>query len=334
METNKINLPLMGKSYEKLKVLVKEINVQVNTKSGIELSGNFCYLNFRDGMHTQDDFVKYVSEQIMYYCIDRRKIIEAQKKYEETNDVSIFAELYQKARELFINAAKQNTKTGEPGEIILYIFLEALLTAPQLVSKMELKTNCNMPVHGSDGIHMRFEYETGTLFLYYGEAKLYKALNDAIDEIVQSVANFRDKGASKSASDFEVDVIKRHADFGFDEQSKQAFMDYLDPYNTKKQNVKEVHACLAVWDAEIYNLIDQGVPRENVENLFRERYTEIIQKASDRFLDGIIKKSLKQFRFHLFLLPVNCVKDFRHSFCNKIGLEYVDTSSPGEVIND
>jgi hypothetical protein len=43
---------------------------------------------------------------------------------------------------------------GELGEMLLYAFLEQVLGAPKLLSKVELKTSPNMYVYGSDGVHL------------------------------------------------------------------------------------------------------------------------------------------------------------------------------------
>lgn len=67
------------------------------------------------------------------------------------------AKLTKEARKLFIhptNTPANPDTTGETGEILLYFLLESVLGVPQVVAKMELKTNPNDELKGSDGIHM------------------------------------------------------------------------------------------------------------------------------------------------------------------------------------
>ena len=59
-------------------------------------------------------------------------------------------------------------KTGEAGETLLFFLMEAVLGAPQLVAKMELKTNSNDEVKGSDGIHVRWNEQDKLVDLYFG----------------------------------------------------------------------------------------------------------------------------------------------------------------------
>ena len=52
-------------------------------------------------------------------------------------------------------------RTGEAGEVLLFFLVEAILEAPQIVAKMELKTNHKDEVKGSDGIHARWNEKLG-----------------------------------------------------------------------------------------------------------------------------------------------------------------------------
>ena len=82
----------------------------------------------------------------------------------------VFLRRYRSVRRRWsIKAQKGSSRSGEAGEIVLYILNEWVLKAPQIVSKMYLKTNANMPVHGTDGIHARFDETKKKLYLYWGK---------------------------------------------------------------------------------------------------------------------------------------------------------------------
>ena len=44
--------------------------------------------------------------------------------------------------------------TGQPGELLVYFLIEAVLQAPQVLKKMPLTTNANDERKGSDGVHI------------------------------------------------------------------------------------------------------------------------------------------------------------------------------------
>ena len=59
-------------------------------------------------------------------------------------------------------------RSGEGGELPLYLLLEMLLGLPQLLCKMPLKTSAETHLHGVDGVHGKL-LPSGDLALYWGE---------------------------------------------------------------------------------------------------------------------------------------------------------------------
>ena len=79
---------------------------------------------------------------------------------------------------------------GELGEMLLYAFLEEVLGAPKLLSKVELKTSTNMYGYGSDGVHLLSSSDdNGTPFyqLVLGESKIKGDLKAAVDDAFISI---------------------------------------------------------------------------------------------------------------------------------------------------
>src|SRR3546814_2556394 len=88
------------------------------------------------------------------------------------------------------------------------LLIESVLRAPQLVAKMSLKTNSQMPVHGSDGIHFRLEKPGGELRLFWGESKCYQSVEQAILRAAESVA----ENLQHDKMSHELFLIEQHAD--------------------------------------------------------------------------------------------------------------------------
>lgn len=140
----------------------------------------------------------------------------------------MFEVLRQEAFDLFKRAHVATNRNGEAGELILYLLTEWLLEAPQIVAKMSLKTNTEMPVHGADGAHVRYCAATGRLYIYWGEAKLYGSLDQAITEAAKSIAESLDDKKIKH----EITLVKRHLDLSGLKPDAKAMLDFLDPYGS------------------------------------------------------------------------------------------------------
>ncbi len=168
--------------------------------------GKFFYLSFRDGIPTVDEFIDYIYNQIIPFCIPAKEIRETAKKFEETKDTALWLRLGDKARNLFIKARNERVTTGEPWELILYIILEAALLAPQVASKMYLKTSEMMPVHGADSIHMTYDNVSSVLTLFWGESKLYQQLSATLDEMIKSISAFILPKGGRSPKERDIDI--------------------------------------------------------------------------------------------------------------------------------
>ena len=45
-------------------------------------------------------------------------------------------------------------------------------------------------MHGTDGIHARYDAHSGELFLYWGELKAYQTLSSAFNSAMESLIEF------------------------------------------------------------------------------------------------------------------------------------------------
>ena len=73
------------------------------------------------------------------------------------------ADLGEQARNrAFVEAKRlfrKSPNTGQPGELLVYFLIEAVLQAPQVLKKMLITTNPNDERKGSDGVHIRWAPE-------------------------------------------------------------------------------------------------------------------------------------------------------------------------------
>ena len=77
------------------------------------------------------------------YAMPRAKVAEAKARDAKFNSTEAVAELVERAKRSFTDLAT----TGEGGELLLYLLAERFLKLPQILCKMDLKTDEKMHYH-------------------------------------------------------------------------------------------------------------------------------------------------------------------------------------------
>ena len=262
----------------------------------IKLDGN--------GLPMVKALAKMLYTYIIDYCIAARNRPEPLTARQSTK-------LTKQARDLFRHPEISDVspdKTGEAGELLLYFLMEAVLKAPQLVSKMELKTNHKDEVKGSDGIHARFNKETGLVDIFFGESKLYTKSSSAIADAIKSVDQFHDIEMYQHEFTMVTKYFK-HAD----EETREAISSLI-VHGEPGPGVCINHACLIGYDFKGFSgLTNAGTLDENLQEFLSKfledggRLTRLLQKRFDKF-------GKKHIKFEVFFLPFPSVVEFRNAF--------------------
>lgn len=283
------------------------------------LTGSFHYITFADGVPTVQEFVEYLYDCLIPYCLPKRKIRDALQGVDATVDYARIIRLHDDARSLFIKAKNQLESGGEPGELILYVLLEWVLKAPRLVSKMYLKTNTNMPVHGTDGIHLGYDETKDLLTIYFGESKIYQSFSSAADAAFTSMADLLANAGQISR---EIEILNNLSDLSsLPPKFQTKVAEYINPYSTSHLTLQKriVHACLLGFEYAAYNRILALKP-EKIASAFEEKYQKRIGSAC-RVIERHYGKRLPvTTNLHLFLLPFPKLSAFRAAFYSKLGV--------------
>ena len=270
---------------------------------GINSTVRLHYLKFDgNGKPMVEALANTLYTYIIDYCLSARNRKDPLTAQQATL-------LTKEARKLFRHPTvtdKTPDKTGEAGELLLYFLLEAVLKAPQVVAKMELKTNPNDEVKGSDGMHARWNEKDAVIDFFFGEAKLYKSSAAAIASAIESVNQFH----NTKMYQHEFTMVTKHFKFA-DEKTKAAISSMII-HGEPGSNVRVNHACLIGYDFKGYKSLNSS--REKLTKDFcslfladGERLVSLLQK---RF-DGFDKKHLN---FEVFFIPFPSVVDFRNAF--------------------
>lgn len=259
---------------------------------------NFQFVKFdANGLPKFKDLANCLADHVVEYCLSMRRRGSPQNAHE-------FSKLNREARSLL----RKMTTGGESGEMLLYFLLETVFDAPQIVAKMDLKTNPRMEVHGSDGIHMKWDEGDGVLDIYFGESKLEANISGALTNAFNSINEFHRNGLL----DHEVGLVTSHFKH-LDERSKDSILSYLDRQNSSR-NCRINHACLIGYDWDRYLDLSQPATRRAFVQNFQSEYMQDLPRICNLLNRRFGSLNRPELRFVVFFLPFKSVQEFRNAF--------------------
>ena len=275
------------------------------------------YPTIRQAQAMVEPFIDAVGDYIAHFCLPRTEIEQVYSKQVSLSSFDFHAEitrLNQRALNLFRKASAEANRNGEAGELILFILTEWMLEAPQLIAKMSLKTNSEMPVHGADGVHVKFVPETGRLILYSGEAKLYKDVHKAISSAVASIAD----ALSYDKMKHELELVQRNIQFsGLTSAARDTLLRYLDPFDEQSIDRFDVVTCLIGFDFEGYSMLPEH--GDDANQVFLQLAAKNLAEIGPSMAAALKNASLGASHVELFLLPMPSVQKLRDRFQSRIG---------------
>ena len=308
-------LSCLAGSYKNLAARIRHITYDTTT-CGERVEVRASYISFRDGEPTVDEFVQTIANFIVPFCLPRSEVRQASlacQGKQPNEQATIFSRLHQRAVDLFIRAKQGSSRSGELGEIALFVLIEWLLNAPQIVSKMYLKTSNNMPVHGTDGIHVRYDPDCDQLLVYWGESKAHKTLSGALSSALDSIKTFTEEGKEKR----EIEIVSAYLDVDqMTPESKEALLAFLDPYDEKSNQRVAIFACLLAFD---FSYTATSIESGAMEAWFKKEFDKVAEKFVNTINGSLSSKGLGTKRFEFFLVPTPSVQELRDKFQGLIG---------------
>lgn len=242
----------------------------------------------------------------MDFCIPRVKIERAAAEHVETGSTAAIVSLHEQARNLFV----KSESSGEGGELLLFLLMERVLQRPQLISKMALKTNTEVHVHGSDGIHASLA-DDGVLDVYWGESKLYKSSSEAFRDCFESIAPYlRSDGDARRKQDLL--LVRDHLNVTQIELAAH-LLEYFDETNPKTLNVRWNGVCLVGFDHANYpNIAALGDTQHQALSKAVSRWHRTVGRRLEEFeIVGV--------NIDLFCIPMPDVADLRARVLKRMG---------------
>jgi hypothetical protein len=276
------------------------------------------YLPFSEGKARIGELLDTVRAYICNFALSRAEIHEVHRSVASASQqerLVAYTRLSTLASDLFIKAQKSTGRNGECGELLLYLLTEWVLGAPQLLAKMSLKTSGQMPVHGSDGIHVKYDSDKDRLIFYWGEAKVHKSVNSAIKAAVDSIATTLKFAKLKE----DIRLVRRFVHLtGLSAAAQTELVEYLDPLNSKYDKKVNASVCLIGFDFDGFKRI-KGLSQDVIEAEFCKLLDVSVSKASVKLCDELVDAGIHQHEMEVFFLPFESVNRLREEFQNSIG---------------
>ena len=248
--------------------------------------------------------------KIIDYAIPRKKINAAIKYQQETGSTLKIAKLFTQAMGLFTSLAN----SGEGGELILFLFAEKFLKLPQIICKMNLKTNPEMHYHGADGVHIGVDKQSQKLCLYWGESKLYSNLTQAIYKCMKSISPLITSSfGDGSAEERDIQLLSDFMNVD-DPNLEAALKKFLDPDNPEFNKLEYRGICLVGFDIDDYPTEPNKL---NINGLL-ETFSDKIDSWRDNIKKRIIEESIHGISLHVFLIPFPSVDSFRQTLITSL----------------
>lgn len=249
-------------------------------------------LNTENKLFNYDELYEYILPNVVKYVFSRKRLAGIED--DPQKQMTIILEALSHLRP--IENEKDKGAGGELGEILLYLFLEQDLKAPKLFSKVELKTNAQDYIKGSDGIHFKFRKNAQSepiMQLIIGEAKIKNDLKEGIKEAFKSIntyltSNIQDRN-----------LLDTHLmDQFVDEEEARIIKEYITAIPRKpKETVFGIFIGYSIeysGTSDSNDEYDQKIIEENIKQVLNLRQ-EIINQIS--------KYSVSNYEFNFYFLP-------------------------------
>lgn len=289
--------------------------VKVNEKLLDTETNVHCFMVGHDGNDVPrvEHLAYEVATRVLDYAIPRSEIEKALEADRTENTTINIVKLKMKAKKLFTSIPK----TGEGGEMLLYMLVQSFLGYPQLLCKMPLKTSSEVHYHGSDGIHIGYDKDSKKLAIYWGESKLYQSIDQAITNCLDSIKPFLFDDETLGPTSRDMQLITSNLDV-ISEELEDILLKYLNPADPLYKKIQYRAVCLIGFDEGSYPV----GPNEKIEELVMEDINKSLSSWHKKINSKIKSRHpLDTFKIEMFLIPFPSVGKFRDFFLG--GIQHV-----------
>jgi Cap4 SAVED domain len=260
-----------------------------------------------------NDLIEFVTTKLVDYSIPKKLQDEAKEQLNNTGSTSKIIELNKKAKLLFTDLEK----TGEFGELLLYILVQEILELPQLISKMSLKTSGQLHYQGADGIHVKYDKSDDSLSLYWGESKMEQTIYSGLRNCFESLKLFLlDTYGHDSTQTRDLQLITSNISENINNPDlEDILVRYFDLDDDLSNKLKYKGICFVGFDSNHYPSSPFEKTTEVLIKAFQTEMSQWLETSGKQIKKHV---NLEKFEIHLFLIPFPSVQEFRTRFLKAI----------------
>jgi len=260
-----------------------------------EVKIKFYSLKYNDKGLDDLTFINHLYDAAVHYVFDEKDIKELIEDGYEPSDkaLSYFGDI-------------DPLTDGRYGELILYLFIEAVLQTPMIVHKISQTYNNNDQVKGSDGLFIGNINGQATLLL--GESKMKNNFNACAGEALDSLKRYI---KNPQSIDRELEVAKKHLSRDLNNLDENDLDLIYQSLRTKQIEFQEYNICYPAFlmykEGKIKEIIERNI-------LEIEKQVLIFLKSIINRRSNYIKASIPEINnitFEFFMMPVEDVSSFR-----------------------
>lgn len=299
-----------GQIFSRLEKIEIEIDIDETEAKG------YCYCLKLDanGNPRTNDLIEFVLTKIVDYSLPKKLQDEAKDFLDRTSSSSKILELERRAKQLFVDLEK----TGEFGEMLLYILVQEILKLPQLISKMTLKTSGKLHYQGADGIHVKYEESDDSLSLYWGESKMEKTVNNALKHCFESLQGFLlDAKGHDSTQTRDLHLISSNLiENTNNPKLEEILVRYFDLNDDLSNKLNYKGVCFVGFDDDEYPNSPLEKVTADLVAVFQNKIEKWLKTTSKHIKKHV---DLEKFEIHVFIIPFPSVQEFRDHFLKMLG---------------
>lgn len=260
---------------------------------------NYCIEVGGDTIDTEA-FIQFLKKKFLYFVFPEEELEEHGKL--------AYNEAWHR-----VGFDEDHDSDGLYGELLLFVFVDAVLNMPMISHKLLLKSNPNDEEKGSDGVFFG-EYE-GAESLGIGEAKFYTDKKGGIRSSLESTSRFHgEDGDEKRRHELSIASRGLFAGTNLDKElDRSEIEDLAERLTAPSRDYQLIHPIFIGYEQEEFVSI-QEEPRE--EDQLREELKQLVAEEDD-IVDYIKERVAAEHeelrtQYLIFIfLPVEKSEEFR-----------------------
>ena len=272
------------------------------------------HLLVRDGKFYHAALEKWLYRNLSRYVFSRAML--EQFKQDDDLDAAIERAI-QTMREN--GAADEKGIGNELGEMLIYAFLEGKLSAPKLLSRVELTTDLPKYKSVCESIHFLSDSQSGGMpfnQMVFGTSNIVGEIRDAVDNAFDAIIRI-EKNSEREIQMVEKNVLDR----SFEEKELEFISSTIIPSPTEQ---RKYNTAYGIFLGYTLGVDAKSHPEIEYEELVNKKMMTDIQHHVQYIADKIENNGLGMHSFYIYIVP------FMDAESNKS--EIMDHVMKGDVI--